>query len=184
MSYRSRELEVKLVASDACLEEIHEILGKQPGIRRMVFGTSTDTYWTLPAWMRGDFIRMRELDNGITQITVKGKDKGTNDDRIELEIDTDSSRSTTRSLLTAAHGKAVGKIEKTYYVLWMAEENEHTTVSYYYIAGHVEDGVYIELESSSMSTVLELETKVIGILSRRDIHVERAQGSLYELYIV
>lgn len=151
-------------------------------VSRSVFDTSTDTYWHLGDSVRGDFIRMRELTEGVTQITVKGKDRLTgNLDRIEVEIETGSSRSLVRNLLTSAHGRAAGTIKKSYHVFWIVGENTHTNVSCYSVEGVA--GTYIEVESTNIDKVLELEAKVISIFNRHAIHLERATGSLYEVLI-
>lgn len=150
---------------------------------RMVYDTSTDTYWSLGNSVLGDFVRMRELTAGITQVTVKAKDRGDNLNRVERELDTSTSSHTVRSLLTAAHGRPTATVTKTYYVLWLPGETEHTTVSCYSIAGHENDGTYIEVESTNEVQVLGLEAKVIDLFRRKGLHIERAGGSLYELYV-
>lgn len=182
MSYRGREIEIKL-ATVTDLDAVHKVLGGELYVSRSVYDSSTDTYWHLPSGVRGDFIRMRELGtDDRVQITVKGKDKGTNVDRIEVEIESTAGRYLTRNLLTAAHGKAAGTVTKTYHVYWLTGENEHTNVSCYSIDGV--EGTYIEIESISLSKVIDLEAKVREILGRNGIHVREAGGSLYELYIL
>lgn len=182
MSYKGREIEVKLRIQGVYLGTIAELLRLELPVSKSVYDSSTDTYWHLrDPGVRGDFIRMRELGTTV-QVTVKGKDKGNNTDRIEVELETFSSKAVVRGLLTAAHGRPAGKITKTYHVFWLVGESEHTNVSCYAIEGDEQD-VYIEIESTGIDTVLELEAKVRTLLDREDIQVERAQGSLYELYI-
>lgn len=182
MSYRGREIEIKL-ATVIGLDHVHKVLGGELDISRSVYDSSTDTYWHLSSEVRGDFIRMRELGTeGRVQVTVKGKDKGSNLDRIEVELETTTSRTTVKNLLTASHGKAAGTVSKTYHVYWLTGENDHTNVSCYSIDGT--EGTYIEIESTNLSKVIELEAKVREILGRNGIHVTEAKGSLYELYIL
>lgn len=178
MSYHGREIEIKLQVH-ATLSAVYQILHYEFGISRMVFDTSTDTYWSLRSDVLGDFIRMRELSDGIVQVTVKAKDRGDNINRVERELETGTSAFAVRNLLTAAHGKATARITKTYYVLWLEGENEHTNISCYSVEGHESDGVYIEIESTNVDKVLDLESKVLDLFDR----IERAEGSLYELYV-
>lgn len=186
MSVRGREIEVKLEVAGLTLSRVAELIQSGFPIVKSVFDTSTDTYWHLPDQVRGDFIRMRENQDYI-QVTVKGKDKGTNIDRIEVEIDTSASRTMVRNLLSAAHGRPAGTVRKTYHVFWLDGESEHTNVSCYMIHNELDpdlEPVYIEIESTSIDKVLDLETKVQDILSREGVYVRRAVGSLYELYIM
>ncbi len=184
MGHRNREIEIKLLVN-CNLEKASSVLldSFSSTISRSLFGSSMDTYWSLPEGgpQKGQFIRMRERD-GIRQITVKGKDRGSNINRIEIDIDSTSDVSTITKLLTAAHGKPAGRIGKTYYVYWLEEESEHTNVCCYYVTGDPQFTV-IEVETTSEYKLLELEAKVLEAFNRRDISIERATGSLFEMYI-
>ena len=184
MSYRNREIETKLVVLDRSLQEVNEVLrGLYEGTAtRSIFGSSTDTYWIIQEdHVRADFIRMRERD-GIRQITVKGKDRGTNLNRLEIDIDSTSSVASITALLTAAHGPAAGTIGKTYYVYW-PEKSEHTTICCYSVQGHDYPHTIVEVETISQDHMLELETEVVAALRDKGMSVDRAPGSLFEMFI-
>jgi hypothetical protein len=85
-------------------------------------------------------------------------------------------------LFNAALGRSSGVIKKTYHVLWL---DPHTTVSCYQLTEPQEsDIVYIELESTQESRVLELEAKVLQVFADMYIPMRRADGSLYDMYIL
>lgn len=154
-------------------------------VSRSIFGSSVDTYWTIQdPDVNADFIRMRERD-GIRQITVKGKDRGSNLNRMEIDIDSTSSVELIERLLIAAHGKPAGTVGKTYYVYWLEGESQHTTVCCYSVLhrGSVDPNTVIEVETTSEAKMLEMEAKVIREFRRRDLSIERAPGSLFEMYI-
>ena len=187
MGYRSREIESKLLVQDCTLDRANRVLARTFGDekKRLLFGSSLDTYWTVgdPA-VDADFIRMRERD-GIRQITAKGKDRGTNLDRLEVDIDSTSSVADIVKLLTATHGKPAGRIGKTYWVYWLGK-GEHTTVCAYQV--ELGDEVYphavIEVETTSHDHMLELERRVLSAFRQEGLPIERAPGSLYEMFIL
>lgn len=185
MSYRNREIESKLVVKGAAtLAEVNNLLDSIFGEHKtkLLFGSSVDTYWTITSSeVDADFIRMRERD-GIRQITVKGKDKGTNLDRLEVDVDSTSDVSKISKLLTAAHGKPAGRIGKTYYVYWLGGF-EHTTVCCYSLSEVTCSHIFIEVETISMEKMLELETRVLQSFTREGYDISRAPGSLYELFM-
>lgn len=185
MGYKGREIESKLLVFNRTLDEVNTILYKLLGddVEKQLFGSSTDTYWQISnPDVAADFIRMRERD-GIRQITTKGRDRGTNLDRLEIDVDSTSSVNDITKLLTSAHGRPAGQVGKTYYVYWL---DRHTTVCCYSViepAGSVYPNIVVEVETVSMDKLLELETKVCTEFNRQDIRIERAPGSLYEMFI-
>lgn len=187
MSYRNREIESKLLVHDTSLTQVNDVLATLFGEEksRLLFGSSIDTYWTISdPDVDADFIRMRERD-GIRQITVKGKDRGTNLDRLEVDVDSTSDVGKIARLLTAAHGRPAGRIGKTYYVYWLNGESEHTTVCAYSV--DVEDGyphTVVEVETTSRDKMLALEAKVVEEFNRKGYSIARAPGSLYEMFIL
>lgn len=187
MSYRNREIESKLLVMNSSLGEVNTVLESLFGDRksRLLFGSSVDTYWTItdPS-VDADFIRMRERD-GIRQITVKGKDRGTNLDRLEIDVDSTSEVSKITRLLSAAHGKPAGKIGKTYYVYWLEGQSEHTTICCYSV--DVPGGyphTVVEVETTTKSYMLKLEAQVLEAFTRLGYVIERAPGSLFEMFIL
>jgi adenylate cyclase class IV len=203
MSYRNREIESKLIVSGMTLNEVNEVLGSlfANSKSKMLFGSSVDTYWRIDnPDVDADFIRMRERD-GIRQITVKGKDKGTNLDRLEVDVDSTSDVSKIVKLLTSAHGKPAGRIGKTYYVYWLGN-SEHTTVCCYslnfpdrthlHIDGNTQErsniaeeyhSIIVEVETTSMEKMLGLESQVMEAFRARSKKCERAPGSLFDMFI-
>lgn len=187
MSYRNREIESKLLVYNTSLDQVNKILADLFGDRksRLLFGSSVDTYWTIADQsVDADFIRMRERD-GIRQITVKGRDRGTNLDRLEIDVDSTSDVGKITRLLTAAHGPSAGRIGKTYYVYWLTGESEHTTICCYSV--DVEGGyphTVVEVETTSTEKMLGLEAQVVAEFRRREYTIERAPGSLYEMFIL
>lgn len=184
ISYRNREIETKLLAFNTDLDRVNEMLNGMFGTQKtkLLFGSSVDTYWSIDREdVDADFIRMRERD-GIRQITVKGKDKGTNLDRLEVDIDSTSDVSKITKLLTSAHGKPIGRIGKIYYVYWLGT---YDTVCCYTVdtVGGTYPHTIIEIECTNTSRMLSLETKVLEEAKRLDIHMERAPGSLYEMFL-
>lgn len=185
MSYRHREIEVKLLVKNTSLDAANEVLaslfGKEKS--RLIFGASLDTYWHVLGEVKADFIRMRERD-GIRQITVKGKDKGHNLNRLEIDIDSTSSVNDIAKLLTAAHGKPAGKIGKTYYVYWLGRSEYETVCAY---AVHIDGETYphtvVEVETTSEERMQSVEKLVVCEFQARGMTIERAPGSLYEMFI-
>lgn len=187
MSYRNREIESKLIVYDQPLGVVNDVLASLYGQEKtkLLFGSSTDTYWSITdPEVDADFIRMRERD-GIRQITVKGKDKGTNLDRLEVDVDSTSEVSKISKLLSSAHGKPAGRIGKTYYVYWLGK-SEHTTVCCYSVQPDICEYPHtiVEVETTSRDYMLELETQVIEAFRIKEMKIERAPGSLYEMFIL
>lgn len=185
MSYRNREIESKLIVAGSTLSlvnsRLEELFGQEKS--KLLFGSSVDTYWRIDnPDVDADFIRMRERD-GIRQITVKGRDKGTNLDRLEVDVDSTSDVSKITKLLNSAFGKSAGRVGKTYYVYWLSE---HTTICCYSITDVTPqyDNIVVEVETTSMEKMLELEARVLTAFRAADIVVERAPGSLYEMFIL
>lgn len=179
MGHRNREIETKLLIPGLMFQQVCNMLDtmltKESPIIRI--GTSVDTYWPLPdAKVEGDFLRVRERD-GIRQITVKGKDRGVNTNRIEIDIDSTSETHRIHRLFRCALGKPAGVIAKTYRV-WELE-SEYDTVCAYELTNHP-SGVIVEVEARTEERMLELEKQVRELFWS----AQTAPGSLFEMYIV
>lgn len=184
MSYRGREIESKLIVYDKTLNEVNGVLNSLYGEHktRLVFGSSKDTYWVVKdPDVEADFARIRERD-GIRQLTSKGKDRGSNLNRMETDVDSPTEFDTCHRLYTSFFGKEGGKICKTYYVYWISE-SEHTNISCYSVDNQSFSHIFVEVEATTMNRMLELEAEVIQALSLGGSKVERAPGSLFELFI-
>lgn len=185
MSYRNREIESKLIVYNQPLGEVNDVLASLYGQEKtkLLFGSSIDTYWRIDSpEVDADFIRMRERD-GIRQITVKGKDKGTNLDRLEVDVDSTSEVGKITKLISSAFGKPAGRIGKTYYVYWLSR-SEHTTVCCYSLSEVEYPHTIVEVETTGRDYMLELEAQVIDTFRSRGMTIERAPGSLYEMFIL
>ena len=185
MGYRNREIESKLIVSnpEIGLDRVNQILNDVFGgeKERMLFGSSLDIYWPLGQEVAADFLRVRERDRSV-QVTVKGKDRDTNLNRMEREFLTTDSLATVIGVFTAALGKPTGCVGKTYYVYFLGKVD---TVCCYTITEPVGfDRVIVEVEAHSQNRMLQLEAKVLEEFSRRDIQIERAPGSLYEMFVL
>lgn len=151
-------------------------------LHKVVSGTSTDVYWSIQnPDVPADFIRLRDMDDGSLQITVKGKDRGTNENRLEIDVDTDSSLPKVLKLLQSSFGTQSGEVTKDYVVFWPTE-NKHLTISCYKI--HGDDRVFIEVESSSVDSLRYWEEQTIDTLKESYMNMEKAPGSLYEMFIL
>lgn len=188
MSYRGREIESKWrVLGGRSLEQvnsrIHAVLGSS--VRAKIYGNSTDQYWALPdPEVRGDFIRFRDLGQRRSQITVKGKDRETNENRLEIDVDTKSPKQDVRRLLQCALGSPHGKVTKEYYVYWPGSD-QHTNISCYSITEPAEAAgtIFLEIETTSVEELRILEDQMIVGFLNCDIELVREAKSLFELYV-
>lgn len=181
MSYRGREIESKFEVRGLFLWQVNAILEIVVGEdkRKMLFGSSADTYWILPETVDADFIRMRERD-GCVQVTVKAKDRGSNRNRMEKEFSTTDNIEIVEGVLTAAHGEPSGILKKTYYVYWVTD---YDTVCCYSIQDRGYEHIIIEAESTRDDRLLALEARITKVFERRDAVIEKVPWSLYERFI-
>lgn len=186
MGYRGREIETKLLVSNASLNGVCSVLGEAlssegPTVR---FGSSIDTYWHLP-WLKdkAGFLRVRERD-GIRQITLKLKDRGENTNRVEIDLDCISDTGKIHRLFKYMLGKPAGVIAKTYHV-WELE-SEYDTVCAYQVTTPDFSPVVVEVEAKSEERMAELDDLVHQALctSYQSYEVAYAPGSLYEMFIL
>lgn len=179
MSYRNREIETKLIIRDRDLATVNAWLQHWIGhMTKMISGKSTDTYWAVNnPDVTADFIRIRDLGNSA-QLTVKGKDRGTNLNRLEIDVDVESSLSKVTRLVQALLGKPSGTINKEYYVYWL---DEHTNISCYQVTEPAYPHIIVEIEGITEERVLELESSMIRSWGDK---IERAPGSLYEMLVL
>jgi hypothetical protein len=184
MGHRNREIESKLLLRGADLNwvrnELDTLLQHESSVRR--WGSSCDHYWAVSPTK---FARVRERD-GIRQLTVKSKDRGTNDNRIEVDLDCTSKLSDIGAFFKALLGPQSGTVSKSYYV-WESNQSEYDTVTAYTVTGHdfLKDVVVLEFEARTQAGVDRLEQLVLDSLRQRgNITIERAPGSLYEMLIL
>jgi adenylate cyclase class IV len=186
MSFRNREIEVKLIAYDTTLEAInsllHDMLG--PSVRKKVWGRSTDVYWPVKdPEVVGDFVRTRKFSEDINHLTVKGKDRDSNINRLEVDIETTTPHSKLVRFCRAIGGKETGSIDKEYYVYWPTTD-EHENISCYVVTNQEYPHIFIEVECTDVGRMEEFEYEVLRSCGIRGIRAERAPGSLYEMFIL
>jgi len=187
MSFKNREIETKYILNGADLNfvcnEFDRLLRTESPVRK--WGSSRDHYYQVNDPNVGaDFARIRERD-GIRQLTVKGKDKGTNDDRIEIDLDSTSPLNKIQAFFTALLGKPLGIVSKSYYV-WVMAASEHDTITAYVVDSdeNLKNSVILEFEARTMDGVVKLENLVLDSLRQHaNITIERAPGSLFEMAV-
>lgn len=186
MSYRNREIESKLslpITPNRGLTEANltVLRGFNSRIYRSSYATSTDLYWSIPEVCKGkaNFLRLRDQDGDGTSfvMTVKGRDRNTTLDRLEIDLSiTPADKS--ESFIQAIFGPPEGQITKTYHAHWI-DSSKWDTICCYTVAG-VLDKVFLEVESSSKKKMLEMEEELMLLFGGAP---ERESGSLYEMYI-
>lgn len=179
MSYRNREIESKLITFTSDLNLVNSVLAQEFAAdkTKMLFGSSTDIYWPIrDESVTADFLRVRERD-GCVQVTVKGKDRGNNLNRMEREYVTTDSLETVVGVHRASLGEPTGTVAKTYYVYWL---NKTDTVCCYVVTEPKYANVIIEVEASSHAKMVELEERVRRAMKG---NVEPAPGSLFEMFV-
>lgn len=187
MGYKNREIESKLVVKQrpggpvANTRNVDKVLERafEDETKDYVEGTSNDTYWKAPSGAPADFGRVREMSSGRCMLTAKGKDKGDNLDRIEVDLDVHGTSIQVIKFMENLLGVSGGTIRKTYgvYVL----ENEHTTVSLYRV--HGDDRIFVEVEARTKKRMLQMEDKVKRHLLESGFDSERVEKSLFEMFI-
>lgn len=187
MGYKNREIESKLVVrqkpggASVTMRNIDKIIEKafEDETEDYAEGTSNDTYWRAPLGALADFGRVREMSSGRCQLTAKGKDKGDNLDRIEVDLDVHGTSLQVIKFMENLLGGPGGIIRKTYYVYIL--ENEHTTVSLYRV--HGDDRIFVEVEARTKKRMFQMEEKVKKSLSDNGFDAEREEESLFEMFV-
>lgn len=150
-------------------------------MNRMMYGQSSDTYWKISdSKSKADFLRIRMRDRDI-EMTIKGKDKGTNTDRLEIDLLCTGSYKDTHKFASALYGESIGSITKNYYVFFL---NFTDTISCYELTQPEYGKIFVEVEASSKNKMLELEAQVREAFVREGLRIEQAPGSLYEMFLV
>lgn len=134
-------------------------------------GTDTDDYWKID---EKSVFRLRLNHDGKVELTLKVKDKETNTDRFEENLDVNS-HGKASNILAKLYGNSLGQVNKTFAkVTFIGGE-----MAIYRVA---RDGrVFLEIEAQDINTVNMLAAKVMGQLSFLEIIEE--PRSIYELYV-
>ena len=124
---------------------------------------------------------MRERD-GIRQITVKGKDRGDNVNRIEVDIDSTSETHRIHRLIRCVLGKPHGTVAKQYRV-WELESEYDTVCAYVVSTPKNSLGTVVEVEARTEERMRELEKLVSKHFNKSGFDVTPAPGSLFEMLV-
>lgn len=176
MGYKNREIEKKFILDDSRLsfKEVC-ILVKQALVfewKDQISGKSKDLYWKSHNPSAADFIRLRYMPDGHGELTLKRADRGSNVNRIEIDVKV-SEPDQTGKFLKQLFGKPIGNLYKDYFILFM--DDKDTTVSVYKIRGH--SHVFIEIEARSLSKV----ERLVKSLSYK-IQMTQEKRSLYQFF--
>ena len=191
MGYKNREIEVKMVVMHGqmpykSMSDINKVISIHYAQSRFKYieGFSADTYWNkINNPHKVGFFRIREMEDGTCQLTVKEQDKGNNYDRIEIDVGSYDSPEQAILLMTQLLGPSLGVIKKKYYVhILDSDHEEKPTISVYQIKG--DNRVFVEIEAHSSKEVERLKAEVTSILnSYFRVHLEVETNSLFSIFI-
>ncbi len=146
-------------------------------LSQVLFAETIDDYWLTPG--KGDFVRLRSSKgqrlNGVKstlkEITVKHKDKGSNLDRLEINVEVEKVLDT-RALLKVVLGPSLGRVKKVQEAIIFDGD---VVVS----LAELEDGrVWLEVEGPTIASLREHEDLLNTMFA-----LEREKKNLFELYV-
>jgi adenylate cyclase class IV len=175
MGYKNREIEKKYVVADSkhTFKKVCDLVDAL--FKNTIFsekGSSKDFYWHSPRPSAADFIRLRNMPDGTGQLTLKRADRGSNINRIEIDVEIPNPKQT-HKFLNQLLGRPVGTIHKDYSALFI--DNNETSVSVYKIKGNPK--VFIEIEARSLSLVNKISKQISSVIEMR-----QEKRSLYQLF--
>ncbi len=177
MGWGNREVEIKLqVLNDFTFNQVSSQLRDFYGdiCDRIISGASKDIYFKAPRASKADFVRVRYgTRDELSQITLKYSDRGTNKNRVEIDVEV-SDPDQAEVLLKYCLGKPVGKIKKKYHVYFL---NDYDNVSCYQIDG--DDRVFIEIEAKTRKKVDKLRKELTSTF----LDLKVINKSLYQLFL-
>lgn len=181
MGYKNREIEFKLeVDGKRRMSDVVRKLRGKLGETSALIGSSVDVYWSLnhlrrrKLHIKGDFVRVRCMEDGTGQMTVKEQDRNTYTDRVEIDVATKDPKSAC-DFLGHVFGDPAGFIAKSYHVFFL--EDRHTTVSIYQV--HGDSRVFIEVEAKSARRAAKLLAQVTEV----EPNLKPVNKSLYDLIL-
>lgn len=181
MGYNNREIEFKMeVQGTKRMSEVVRKLRGHLNERSALIGSSVDVYWSLnhlrrrKLGIKGDFVRVRCMEDGTGQMTVKEQDRNTYCDRVEIDVQTKDPRSAV-DFLGHVFGDPAGAIAKSYHVFFL--ENNHTTVSVYQVKG--DERVFIEVEATNARRA----AKLLAAVTDLEPNLKPVNKSLYDLIL-
>jgi len=189
MGFLNRELEVKILVrnkddgispsqSSVCAFVESELKKIYPAYNTeddQIIGNATDIYWNAPRTGIGDFVRLRKTSKG-GQITLKATDKGSNLDRVEIDLEVHDYKQA-KELMLALHGESKASVRKKYNVFFL--ENEFTNVSVYRVSGSAM--TFIEVEAKNKTRLKE----IVKVLTKESEKWDFSwvQSSIYEMFV-
>ena len=187
MGHKNREIEVKMAVGNGNLsfravsKLVARLLGRR--VKVLISGTSTDLYWDTPKGGRADFIRLREMQqNGRAQITCKSTDRGSNLDRVEIDLDVANHRQA-NLLFLEAMGEPSGRVTKRYdvFVLERGVKSHEpaTSVVVYRVNGSPQ--IFVEIEAKSRGKVVSVCQQLSDMAP--ELRLEVVGTSLYEAFV-
>lgn len=177
MGHRNREIEKKFVVSKSSMSYEDTIKAIKPllnNITKTIEDGSKDFYWKIQRPLKGDFIRLRYMPDGTGQLTVKEADRGSNLNRIEIDVDVDDAEQCYK-YQAHIHGEEAGSVFKNYFVMFL-DHDEHQTVSIYRVRG--DSRVFVEIEAKTQAKVEELTKLII-----KDVGLTYETRSLCQIFI-
>jgi adenylate cyclase class IV len=177
VGYNNREIELKLEVKNAkSIEDVSKRLEKIFNYTKSIKGKSKDVYWETGDNSKADFVRLRLYPDSSPQVTVKYTDKGTNFDRVEIDLNVDSAKNAVH-LINSLFGKPKGSIVKEYQVYFLDEEDSN--ISVYKVKD--DPRVFIEIEARTKKKVLDISKSVKKYSP--ELKTFLVGKSLFELFI-
>jgi len=144
----------------------------------ILFAETIDDYWLTPG--KGDFVRLRSSrgrrlngdKSSLKEITVKHKDKGSNLDRLEINVEVEKVLDT-RALLRTVLGTPLGRIHKLKEAIIFDEDKVVASIA------ELEDGrIWIEVEGPTVGSLKEHDDLLNTMFA-----LEREKRSFVEIYL-
>lgn len=174
MGYKNREIEKKFVTPNTTLDTATSQIKGIIEYKSEISEASRDLYWQSPEAGKVDFIRLRYFPDGSGQLTIKHSDRGSNVNRVEIDVvvkDPDQAK----KFLEYLYGDATGSIFKHYNVLFL-DDDDHTTISIYRVRG--DQRIFVEVEAKTQAKVDQLQRSIEKVMT-----LEHQTKSLYQLFV-
>jgi len=168
------EIEKKYVIEDMSLKKAIDTLSSLYLKKDKVSGCSKDVYWTPPTSLKkkADFIRVRDLGEQRSQLTLKKCFNQHNTTRLEIDVNTLHPTKAT-DFATQLFGKPAGAITKKYFCVFLSKT---TNISIYRIVG--DKRVFLEIEAANIETVDAVHAEL-----KQTFKMKHEKKSLYQLFI-
>jgi len=181
LGYANREIELKFLVEGALsIEEVDNIIQLLFPTSTKISGISKDTYWAPSRHSDCDFTRLRHRTSNDekAQVTIKKTHRGSNLNRIEIDVEVEDA-SNMYLLLNHALGKPKGEIIKDYRVYFL---NKHKNVSTYQIIK--DNKIFIEIEALNSDEVRKISRKLKDLFKNHNMNIRKVSQSLYQLFVL